>query len=213
MSNNRLLKIDELTIGDHCFLTLGEDDCWYLFNYTAHSGFQASEANSIISNLKKSVDLQGSSQYKHKIDTIKKVAGFFSNLNISRFTVVPIPPSKNKADPLYDDRMLQIIQQAFQGQANVDIRELVIQNKSKVASHISKVRPTIKELGDNLSIDPKLSLNLKDSILLVDDVLTTGAHFIAIKRLLKKEFPDVKVRGLFICRRAIEDSSKDFLEN
>lgn len=209
---SKFLKIDELTIKDHCFLTLGEDDCWYLFNYTANGGFNFSEANSLISNLKKPVDQKALPHYKHKTSAIRTVAGFFSKINFSKFTIVPIPPSKNKADPLYDDRMLQIIQQAFHGKQDVDVRELVIQNDSKIASHISKVRPTIKELKDNLSIDPVLSVSLRDTVLLVDDVLTTGAHFIAIKKLLKKEFPDIKVKGLFICRRALEDSSKDFLE-
>lgn len=208
---SKILKIDELTINDHCFLTLGEDQCWYLFNYTAHEGFTYSVPNSLISNLKKPVDQKNLPHYAHKLKAIRTVAGYFSKINFSKFTIVPIPPSKNKADPLYDDRMLQIIQQAFQQDNNVDVRELVLQKNSKIASHISKIRPTIKELQDNLLIDSKLSVNLKDNILLVDDVLTTGAHFIAIKRLLKKEFPEITVKGLFICRRALEDSNKDFL--
>ena len=41
-------------------------------------------------------------------------------------TFVPIPPSKAKSDPLYDDRMEQILRKIWPGQ-QIDMRELVIQ--------------------------------------------------------------------------------------
>jgi hypothetical protein len=38
-------------------------------------------------------------------------------------------------------------------------------------------------------------------IAVVDDVLTTSAHFKAIKRILKETFDEVEVLGLFLARR------------
>jgi hypothetical protein len=38
----------------------------------------------------------------------------------------------------------------------------------------------------------------------VDDVVTTGAHFVAMRNMLGREFPDTKIVGLFIARRVPE---------
>ena len=43
-------------------------------------------------------------------------------------------------------------------------------------------------------------------IAVVDDVLTTGAHYRAAKSLLSARFPGTRIAGLFIARRAPEAS-------
>jgi predicted amidophosphoribosyltransferase len=52
----------------------------------------------------------------------------------------------------------------------------------------------------NLAIDKKLCQDQKQNIILVDDVITQGAHFKACKTLLQQEFPNSKIKGLFIAR-------------
>ena len=42
---------------------------------------------------------------------------------------------------------------------------------------------------------------MKDKVILVDDIITTGSHFKACKSIIKKEFPEVEGQGLFIARR------------
>jgi hypoxanthine-guanine phosphoribosyltransferase len=39
------------------------------------------------------------------------------------------------------------------------------------------------------------------SLVVVDDVLTTGAHFKAMQRILNERFPDVSLIGVFVARR------------
>ena len=41
-------------------------------------------------------------------------------------------------------------------------------------------------------------------IAVADVILTTGAHFRAVKAMLEREFPDVTIIGLFIARRVPE---------
>jgi predicted amidophosphoribosyltransferase len=38
----------------------------------------------------------------------------------------------------------------------------------------------------------------------VDDLMTTGAHFVAIRTILRREFPDTQIVGVFIARRVPE---------
>jgi hypothetical protein len=38
----------------------------------------------------------------------------------------------------------------------------------------------------------------------VDDMVTTVAHFVAIRNMLRREFPDIPIMGIFIARRVPE---------
>jgi hypothetical protein len=53
-------------------------------------------------------------------------------------------------------------------------------------------------------IDRTLRDPAPEVIAVVDDVTTTGAHFIATRNMLRREFPDTKIVGLFIARRVPE---------
>lgn len=41
----------------------------------------------------------------------------------------------------------------------------------------------------------------KKTVVLVDDVLTTGAHFVAARNVIRADFPDCRVLGIFIAKR------------
>ena len=49
-------------------------------------------------------------------------------------TLVPIPPSKAKNDPLHDDRLIQMLR-AIRPKGSLDIRELIVQMQSTAAAH------------------------------------------------------------------------------
>ena len=52
-------------------------------------------------------------------------------------TFLPVPPSRAKTDPLYDDRIVQILHRIGDG---IDVREVVTQTDSYDASHGMEVR-------------------------------------------------------------------------
>ncbi|HEX8268742.1 MAG TPA: hypothetical protein VF581_02520 [Flavobacterium sp.] len=206
--NNRPVKIDELTIEDHYYLTLGEDDCYYFGSYYKdYRNPSPDNDHSLISNLKKKPSMALLPGYHYKNAAIIKVAAFFnasfSDEKLQSVTLVPIPPSKIKGHAEYDDRMLKILQIAFKGRS-ADIRELVEQIESTESTHTLGVRLTISEIEGNIRINENLADALKETIFLVDDVLTSGTHFKAIKNVLTKRFPNVRVAGIFVCRRVIE---------
>lgn len=206
-----LTKIDETTIADHTFIC-EDDNCYFSHTYTAYKEPWYNSTNQLIYNFKISPSKKGTPQWKHKSRAVHKVADLLKNSvnpdNLKKVTLVPIPPSKKKGDPEYDDRMTAALNLAFNG--NADVRELLIQKESKVSSHKSHVRPSINELFDNLKIDKKLSKELKKNIILVDDVITTGAHFKACEKKIKEKFPNINVLGLFVARREIVEDDDDF---
>ncbi len=60
------------------------------------------------------------------------------------------------------------------------------------------------EIQANYSVDEMLLDPKPQTIGLVDDVLTTGAHFRAACTVIRHVYPDVQVVGLFLARRVPE---------
>lgn len=196
---------------DHSYLD-AQDECYFSGEYTARKGYAHSPTNQLILNFKKGVDKRGSNQWQHKERAILQAAQIFRDAiqANAEVTFVPVPPSKAKNDPLYDDRMLRLLREICVGWVNPDIRELVIQRQSAEASHAADFRPSPDDLVANYMIDERLVAPPPKTILVVDDVLTTGSHFKAMKRVLQNRFQNTAVIGMFIARRVPE--SDDFSE-
>lgn len=213
-SSPRLTKIDDLTRPDHSYLT-PTDDCYFLGEYTARKGYAFSATNQLILNFKKGTDKRGTAQWKYKEQAIGQAADAFRAalngdwLNVA--TLVPIPPSKARTDPLYDDRMLRMAE-AIRPQPRPDIRELVVQRATMAAAHEQDQRPRPEDIEANYMIDPARQNPVPTLIGLFDDVLTTGAHYRAASNILQRTYPGVRVIGLFIARRVPEAIDWDEIE-
>ena len=199
---NRFTIIDELTRLDHHQLN-DNDQCYFLGEYTAHAGYNKSPTNSLIWNFKKSLDRRGKPEWKYKKHAILRAAKAF-RIGLGEdpppWTFVPIPPSKKPGHRYYDDRITQMLQ-AIWPDKKIDIRELIIQKKSTETAHGSSVRPTPQQIKAVYRIDKDLTIPEPATIAVVDDVLTTGAHFRAASEVLKEQFPETPILGLFIARR------------
>ena len=191
----------------HAHLT-DRDQCYFLREYTSGRGYAHSETNRLIHNLKKPPDRCGRPEWRYKELAIQQIAREFrDNLDLARLqrvTLVPMPPSKARGDPLYDDRMLRVLR-AMDVEGQLDIRELLVCAVSTDAAHVAAPRPSIDRLVANFIVDEPIAAPTPTTIALVDDVLTTGAHFVAAKTALTRRFPGVTVRGLFAARRVFSD--------
>jgi hypothetical protein len=204
---NRLTEIDDLSRPDHSYLSAA-DNCYFLGEYTARKGFAFSVTNQLIINLKKGMDRRNRPEWPYKARAIRTAAealrASFTDDARGTLTFVPIPPSKAKGDPLYDDRLLQVLRGIWPDQAATDIRELILQPVSTDAVHDREDRPTPAQLEARYVIDRQLLQPPPQTIAVLDDVITTGAHFVAVRNLLRREFADTKIVGLFIARRVPE---------
>ncbi|MGY3627118.1 putative amidophosphoribosyltransferase [Bradyrhizobium sp. USDA 3686] len=154
--------------------------------------------------------------YHWKADAISKCATAMGPaLNpkwLAEAVVVPVPPSKIKSDPLYDDRMTRVCQ-AIKSTVPVDVRELVQQIKSTEAVHEGN-RFTPAELQANYRIDENLCGEGDPKYIgIVDDMLTAGAHFRAISGMLSARFPTSKITGIFVARRIFPQSDPVSLDD
>ncbi len=196
--------------GDHYYL--GEEDhCTFMGEYTARAGYSYSSTNQLISNFKKPVSARGTPQWRYKESAIQTVGlSLASCLGpwANEITLVPVPPSKCKTDREYDDRLAQALNICQRKIPDVECRELVTQSLSTDAAHSSAHRPRPDELEAIYVVDEALLEGVRDTIIIVDDMLTTGCHFKAMEAVLRNYLPDHVIAGVFVARRIPET---DFL--
>jgi hypothetical protein len=196
-----LTRLDELYLPHHWYLN-ATDECYFSGEYTAGQGYAYSATNQLILNLKKKMERRGLPDWGYKAKAIREAAADLRDSLLPEFlssaTFVPIPPSKVIGDPEYDDRMTQVVELLGE---NVDARELVYQMESTPEAHMAETRPGPTVLYNNYQIQDTRIPPTPSQIAVVDDVLTTGAHFKAMKRILQESFPGLPVIGLFLARR------------
>jgi hypothetical protein len=206
---SRVVQLDALALPAHYYLDAA-DVCYFAGEYTAGAGHAFSETNQLILNFKKSVEKRGSAQWQYKERAIEQAAALLRGAirKDLKITFVPVPPSKAKSDPLYDDRLIRLLDTMCAGRP-WERRELVIQSHSTEPAHKSAARPSVDELMANYYIDKALTKPDPPLLCVVDDVLTTGSHFKAVKQLLAEQFPSVPIIGLFIARRVPKSMDLD----
>ncbi len=213
----RFRRIDSTNIGDHYHLT-PDDVCYFFFEYTAQKKYDYSATNNLISNLKKKPGSSSFAELRYKAGAIQQCASYISSAvnmdNLPGWTIVPIPPSKQKGDPAYDDRLLRVCK-LLSSPKPLDVRELVVQSLSTIAAHeaMPGQRPTVDELLALYSIDESVVQPPPTGILLVDDVLTAGTHYRAMHTVLSQRFPGVPIHAMFIARRVFppDAATTDFM--
>ncbi|MEO0551273.1 MAG: hypothetical protein AAFZ91_15250 [Pseudomonadota bacterium] len=204
----KLSKIDELHLPDHHHLN-SQDHCYYLGEYTARAGYSHSPTNNLIINFKKPMNRRGGRQWVYKLKAIRKAAEVMSfalkDTDFESVSFVPIPPSKRKTDPEYDDRVAQTLRLAFGTRS--DIIDALTIAESREAYHNDTNRCP-SALTDNLVVDLDELGKAKRTIVLFDDVITTGCHFRAMKDEILSIAPDKTIYGVFLARRV--PNSADF---
>jgi hypothetical protein len=201
----RLSKIDALLLPDHGCLS-EDDECHFIMEWTKGGGYSASPTNQFIANLKIPASEHGRYRYQYKLQAINRAAQILAEtLNpawLQAVTLVPVPPSACKEDEAHDDRMLQVLRALGNRVPGLDIRELVIQRESTTPTHLrGDQRLTVEELLELYAIDERLTDPQPGTIAVMDDILTAGAHFKAMKQILQGRFTLSPVVGIFLARR------------
>jgi predicted amidophosphoribosyltransferase len=199
----RLSQIDESTLGDHARL-LDDDRCLYIYEYTSGKNYAFSATNNLISNLKKKPSISSEYELRYKAKAIQQCATDLRTVMNPKWldtaTIVPVPSSKAVGHPDFDDRMERLARAIRPG---LDVRNLVLQTASTAAAHevAAGERVTVEELLAVYRIDETVAAPPPQQIGVLDDVLTAGTHFRAMRTILEARFPGVPVVGLFIARR------------
>ena len=177
-------------------LNLEKDICFYAREYISRGDYASSECNQLVQNFKKSPDKIDTPQWKHKLHAIKKFASelemAFANKS---YTISFIPTSKKRGSKDYDDRFDRLISIICKSCPNLIYEEPIeIEDDCHSASKQGGSRDS-KEIYKTYIW--KGFHNIPEKLIVIDDVVTTGGHFLAYKKMILENCPDIEVIGLF----------------
>lgn len=200
-------QVDESIELFHC---PNQDELLLIYGriYTSRMGFDYSETNQLIINFKKSPERSNDYELRYKRNAIaqfaREAAAFLERRHRHRrrhspVTLIPMPPSKTRAHPEYDDRVEQVAQRIEKKLSNVRCCPL-LQGIQDVDSYHTRSTPRDpNEIFSIIEVDDNEIFDCDDNeiIYVIDDILTSGAHFTAARRHILECYPDIEVRGLF----------------
>jgi hypothetical protein len=208
MQKINLLKIDELLLHEHHCIE-STDFCYYIGEYYGRKGFNFSPMNQLIFNFKKPLIKKNDKDWSYKEQAICDIANQLKSLvpwpKLKKYCWIPIPSSKVRTDPEYDDRLVQVLKKIKNLEKDLDFREIINIKETRKAAHDPKTerRPRSSDHLSNFNISKELLLPTPRAIAIFDDVLATGASFKAVQQKLKSYFPNTPIIGVFIARNVI----------
>lgn len=206
---NKLIRVsDDDKQRCHFYLT-PDDDCYYLGLYHADLD-PSSGLNQLIWNFKKSPTLATSnpSEFWYKAPAIRDLAAmldgnFITDAINNAITFVPVPPSKAKSDPEYDDRLVQLLTQLTTEHQTPDVQDILATRQSRATTHSQSApysNTAVTELQSTIDISYPDGYIPRQYTMLVDDVLRRGTHYAACKNLLQQHFPETQIVGIFLAK-------------
>ena len=176
-----LHKLDSrlLLLGEHCYLD-STDDCYFTHLYECR---RRVGVRSEILALKRN-------QTSAIMYFTRELSSALPSKWASGYTFVPMPPASGLSSP---------VKSIVKELPVKDTRDLLLQNVDTPCSHngwrLSPVERVEFLVVNELATHPK-----PRAVVIVDDVLTTGAHYRASKKVLRTRWPGLNVLGLFIAR-------------
>jgi hypothetical protein len=168
-------------IGEHSYLDTA-DECYFTGEYY---GSEFPGMKPVILSLKRG-------QKSVILSLARQLAMALPREWVSAYTFVPMPASTKLASPL----------RSLVARLEVsDTRDLLIQDVDTPASH-NGWRPVPSERARLWKLDELEATPEPKTVIVVDDVLATGAHFRAAKMIIRQKWPLMRVIGLFLARVA-----------
>lgn len=173
------------------------DECYHAREYVSGGGWSASECNRLVSNFKKPVGCKGKPEWFYKEQAAKQFAEELSLVLPAGAKVIPIPTSMITSNPLFDPRM-EMTMEALKGfRKDVEVETRIIRSTDADPLHgggarkVDVIRETLSWVGGALG---------EGEVFLIDDVITSGAHFKACEGILSEHAPGSHATGMFWAR-------------
>ena len=195
-------KAHKLDIELHPRIHIGADDLCVYFLEKESEGYSASDANNLIYNFKKPVSRKEYPDWYYKEEAIKKIATMVNSISFPRCFIVPAPTSKPRNSIGWDSRIDEIADSITQPQ--IAIAKILDVSEPLRPAHDGGSRDI--QVIKSYTLQKLLPNNGIDTVIIIDDVLTTGAHFKAWKEIILTNNPHIKqVFGLFFALHLWKD--------
>ena len=173
------------------------DNCYYARDFVARGGYAASEANQLILNFKKPRSRQQTQEWPHKLRAVRQFVRELSSVLPDGATIASIPTSKERRDPDYDPRLVWTLELLRKMNRGFAIEYPITRKMTTQSVHDGARRNPATICID---LEWKGFQAVPDSMFLIDDVITTGAHFKACQQLIREHHSEIEIVGLFWAR-------------
>lgn len=178
---------------------LNEEDLCYYYGVYAPGGYSISKYNSLVQNFKKDISRKEYNDWHYRNDAVDKFAHMVHYaLSNRQCTIIPCATSKPRNSPNFNDRLDAVASKLGSLSQNYDIQFCLDTIEERTPSHTGGTRNPAEIIKNTRWATPAKTPN--HNIILIDDVLTTGAHFRAYKDIILKNLPNSNVLGLFLAR-------------
>jgi hypothetical protein len=194
-----LTSLEGPMLADHAYLE-PSDECYFLWEY--YAGLADDPTTRLIRDFK----LKPGMKSEHKAAAMHRAASALSVVIPetwrSHGLFVPMPPSKCAGHADYDGRLLKLLYWVRPALSNV---RGILQTRTDGAALQKGISPF--ERAANMIVTSDSQTPKAETLILVDDVLTSGAHFKAASLVLNRIYRPRKIIGLFLARTARNASS------
>lgn len=191
-------KLDESYLAFHPYIKT-DDKCIYAREYKTQEGFKGSQTNNLIFNFKKSPKKKETPEWHHRTLAVKSFAKELSQLFKASTTasLTAVPSSKPKTHPEYDNRFEDVFKELLKIHPALNIESPIEIKNIMQSSHLGGSRNP-QDIKKNYVWKGLKSSCKKIGVL--DDVLTTGAHFRTMSDFLKENGYEGEIVGIFWSR-------------
>lgn len=197
MSEFKWREIDDLS---RPFYLDASDYCVYAREHV-NGGYDISESNQMLFNYKKPIFYKNQPQWYYKLHSI---ALFASELNVLSFpkqsVLIPAPTSKPRTSPLYDSRIEDSLNELSKYRPDLQIQKIIDVTEELRSVHSEGGSRNPSDLIEFLKVEDFSLLERPKRVFLIDDIITSGGHFKAIKTAFNQKYPDIEMIGVFWAR-------------
>lgn len=206
---NRWKSVDE---SHRIYYWINEHKGFYAREYKARQGFDAGETNQLIYNFKKSPSVRNTGQWYYRNQAVLKFAQEASELirQDAHGVVTAIPSSKAKSDPEYTNRFEDFFSQLLSLRPNLVVNWPVEIAVTVPSAHLNGNRNPDAIKGNY--VWKGFQGEMPNSLIVFDDVVTTGSHFRAMHDFLRENGFNGDLYGIFWARSIFPTAFDDFGE-
>ena len=198
-----------------------EDDCYFLdYHYSPSDGGYDHEHSRFIRNFKKEGDKKGSYQWiKHRNDAVKLFANELSSFILDKpdtgisdtldTGIMAVPSSKRPDYYKYDCRFEDLFNILIRKCKYIKVITPITIKENSEATH-NRIEENSEYFSIRGSREPDIIIrnyepqnNLPQAfhgikrLIVCDDVITSGGHFVAVRNFLRKNSFNAPITGLF----------------